>query len=98
LAASKLRLLPSAADASLIQSQNEAEAILIEARANAQAIEKRNAALAGAGGKTMVKLAIAEAMIGKRIILVPSKGANIQTLDVNQIVNKLTLDKALPKK
>ncbi len=86
-----------AADASLVQSQNEAEAILIEARANAQAIEKRNAALAGAGGKTMVKLAIAEAMMGKRIVLVPSKGANIQTLDVNQIVNKMAADKAVSR-
>lgn len=87
-----------AADSSLIQSKNEAEAILIEAKANAQAIEKRNEALAGAGGKTMVKLAIAEAMLGKRIILVPSKGANIQTLDVNQIVNKLAIDKAVRDK
>lgn len=86
-----------AADSSLIQSSNEAEAILIEARANAKAIEARNAALSGAGGKTMVKLAIAEQMAGKRIILVPSKGANIQTLDVNQIVNKLAADKAVKK-
>lgn len=85
------------ADSSLIQSTNEAEAILIEARANAKAIEARNAALSGAGGKTMVKLAIAEAMVGKRIVLVPSKGANIQTLDVNQIVNKLAADKAVKK-
>ena len=87
-----------AADSSLIQSSNEAEAILIEARANAQAIEKRNAALAGAGGKTMVKLKIAEALQGKRIILVPSaKGANIQTLDVNQLVTRVAVDKALNK-
>jgi regulator of protease activity HflC (stomatin/prohibitin superfamily) len=84
-----------AADSSLIQSQNEAEAILIEARANAQAIEKRNAALAGAGGKTMVKLKIAEALAGKRILLVPAKGANIQTLDVNQLVNSYTANKVM---
>jgi regulator of protease activity HflC (stomatin/prohibitin superfamily) len=84
-----------AADSSLIQSSNEAEAILIEARANAQAIEKRNAALAGAGGKTMVKLKIAEALQGKKIVLVPSgKGANIQTLDINQLVTKYAVDKA----
>jgi regulator of protease activity HflC (stomatin/prohibitin superfamily) len=85
------------ADSTLIQKQNEAEAILIEAKANAQAIEKRNQALAGAGGKTMVKLKIAEALQGKRIVLVPSKGANIQTLDVNQLVNKLAADRAVSR-
>ena len=82
------------ADSSLVQSQNEAEAILIEARANAQAIEKRNEALAGAGGRTMVKLKIAEALSGKRIVMLPAKGANIQTLDVNQLVGKIAADKA----
>ena len=82
------------ADSSLVQSQNEAEAILIEARANAQAIEKRNEALAGAGGRTMVKLKIADALIGKRIVMLPAKGANIQTLDINQLVGKIAADKA----
>ena len=82
------------ADSSLVQSSNEAEALLIEARANAQAIQKRNEALAGAGGRTMVKLKIAEAMIGKRIVVVPSKGASIQTLDINQLVGKIAADKA----
>lgn len=90
----KLAQVKLDADSTLVQNQNEAEAILIEARANAQAIEKRNQALAGAGGKTMVKLKIAEALQGKRIVLVPSKGANIQTLDVNQLVNKLAADRA----
>lgn len=83
------------ADSSLVQSQNEAEAILIEARANAQAIEKRNEALAGAGGRTMVKLKIAEALVGKRILVLPTKGANIQTLDVNQLVGRIAADKAI---
>ena len=82
------------ADSSLVQSQNEAEAILIEARANAQAIEKRNEALAGAGGRTMVKLKIADALIGKRIVMLPAKGANIQTLDINQLVGNITAGKA----
>lgn len=82
------------ADSSLVQSQNESEAILIEARATAQAIQKRNEALAGAGGRTMVKLKIAQAMVGKRIVVLPSKGANIQTLDINQLVGKLAADKA----
>lgn len=86
------------ADSALVQSQNEAEAILVEAKASAQAIEKRNAALSGAGGRTMVKLKIAEALQGKRIVLVPSgRGATVQTLDVNQLVQKMAADKALAK-
>ncbi len=93
----KLNQVKLDADSTLFQKQNEAEAILVEARARAQAIEKTNQALAGAGGKTMVKLRIAESLKGKRIILVPSKGANIQTLDVNQLVNKLAADRALSK-
>ncbi|MBL9037648.1 MAG: hypothetical protein JNG84_03935, partial [Archangium sp.] len=76
------------ADATLIQAKNEAEAILTEAKARAQGTEKENAALGGAGGRTMVKLRIAEALQGKRIVLVPSgKGANLQTLDVNQLIS-----------
>jgi regulator of protease activity HflC (stomatin/prohibitin superfamily) len=75
------------ADATLIQSMNEASAILTEAKARAQGTEKESAALGGAGGRTMVKLRIAEALQGKRIVLVPSgKGANMQTLDVNQLI------------
>jgi regulator of protease activity HflC (stomatin/prohibitin superfamily) len=93
----KLNQVKLDADSTLFQKQNEAEAILVEARARAQAIEKTNQALAGAGGKTMVKLRIAESLKGKRIILVPSKGANIQTLDVNQLVNKIAADRALSK-
>jgi regulator of protease activity HflC (stomatin/prohibitin superfamily) len=77
-----------AADAQLIKAKNNAEAILTEAKAKAQGIEKENAALGGAGGRTMVKLKIAEAIQGKRIVLIPSgKGANLQTLDINQLIS-----------
>lgn len=86
------------ADAALIQAQNEAEAILVEAKAKAQGIEKENAALSGTGGRTMVKLRIAEALQGKRLIFVPGgKGAAIQTLDVNQLIQYHAADKALSK-
>lgn len=75
------------ADALLVKAKNEGEAILAESQARAQGIEKENAAMAGAGGRTMVKLRIAEALQGKRIVMVPaSKGANLQTLDVNQLI------------
>lgn len=83
------------ADATLVQSKNEAEAILTEAKARAQGTEKENAALGGAGGRTMVKLRIAEALQGKRIVLVPSgKGANMQMLDVNQLITAVAARKA----
>ena len=76
------------ADANLIRAKNEGEAILTEAKARAQGIEKENAALAGAGGRTMVKLRIADALKDKRIVLVPAgKGANLQTLDINQLIS-----------
>ncbi len=86
-----------AADAQLVQSKNEGEAQLAEAKSRASGIEKENAALAGAGGKTMVKLRIAEAMQGKRIVLVPAgKGANLQTLDVNQLIGAAAARKLMP--
>jgi regulator of protease activity HflC (stomatin/prohibitin superfamily) len=76
-----------AADAQLVKSKNEGTALLTEAKTRAQGIEKENAAMGGAGGKTMVKLRIAEALQGKRILLVPTgKGANLQTLDINQLI------------
>ncbi len=83
------------ADAALIKAKNEAEAIIAEARSRAQGIEKENAAMAGAGGRTMVKLRIADALKGKRIVMVPSgKGANLQTLDVNALITSIAAQKA----
>lgn len=74
-------------DSQLFESQKKAEALLAEKKANAQAISKRNEALAGAGGKTMVKLRIAEALAGKQIIFLPSgSGGNLQTLNVNALL------------
>jgi regulator of protease activity HflC (stomatin/prohibitin superfamily) len=86
------------ADATLIQSRNEAEAIIAEAKARAQGIEKQNLAMAGTGGRTMVKLRIADALEGKRIVLVPGgKGANLQTLDVNQLISNVAASQVLRK-
>lgn len=44
-----------------------------------------NNALAGAGGEAIVKLRIAEAIQGKRIMLLPVSegGMNLKTTDVN---------------
>lgn len=84
------------ADAQLVKAKNEAEAILAEAKARAQGIEKESAALGGAGGRTMVKLRIAEALTGKRIVLVPAgKGAALQTLDLNQLLSAQVAQRAV---
>jgi len=76
-------------DAEFFQAQKRAEAILAEKKAQAQAIQKDNEAMAGAGGKTMVKLKLAEAMAGKEIVFLPSGGQggmNMQTLNLNALL------------
>ena len=47
-----------------------------------------NKALAGSGGEVMVKLKIAEALTGKKIILLPltSGGMDIKTTNINKIL------------
>ena len=76
-------------------------AILAEARSKAQGIEKENEALGGAGGRTMVKLKIAEALQGKRIVFMPSgKGSTLQTVDMNQLMSQFAVthaEKGAPK-
>jgi len=45
-------------------------------------------AMSGAGGRTMVKLRIAEALKGKRIVQFPTSDSaiNLQQLDVNRFL------------
>jgi regulator of protease activity HflC (stomatin/prohibitin superfamily) len=75
-------------DADYYKAQREAEAILAEKRAAAKGIEKQNAAMSGSGGRTMVKLRLAEALEGKQILFVPSggKGGALQTMNVNDLI------------
>ena len=72
----------------------EAQATLAEKTANAKGIQKLKAAMSGAGGRTMVKLRIAEALKGKRIVLFPtSDGAmNLQKTDVNEFLKTMGID------
>lgn len=76
------------ADAELYRAQREAEAILTERKAHAKGVEKQNTALAGAGGRAMVKLKVAEALANKQILFVPGggKGGGLQTLNVNDLL------------
>ena len=82
------------ADAYFEAKKLEAEAILAEKSANAKGVQKKKEAMSGSGGKTMVKLKIAEKLKGKRIILFPtSDGAmNIQRTDVNQFLETMGID------
>ena len=76
------------ADAYFEQQTQVAEAVLIEGKALAEGVSKMNEALAGAGGETMIRMAIAEALLGKRILLLPVGGGGIdlRTTDVNALL------------
>ena len=71
----------------------EADAIVAEKAARAQGITKMKEAMSGAGGRTMVKLRIAEALKGKRIVLFPTSDSaiNLQQTDVNRFLESAGL-------
>jgi regulator of protease activity HflC (stomatin/prohibitin superfamily) len=81
-----------AADANFVQSQKQAEAIVAERKAHAEAVRKQNEALAGGGGKALVKLRIAEALAGKQLVFLPTgkNGVGVQTLNLNQLLGALS--------
>jgi regulator of protease activity HflC (stomatin/prohibitin superfamily) len=83
----KVERIRIGADRALYENERTAKALLAEATARAKAIEKQNKAMSGAGGRTAVKLRIADALAGKPILIVPAAtGTNIQKLDVTRIV------------
>ena len=67
-----------------------AEAIKTEGIAEAKGITEMNKAMASAGGEALVKLRIAEAIQGKKIILLPVSegGMNLKTTNINSIDEK----------
>ena len=84
------------ADGSFIRLEQNAKAILAETHARALAIAERNKALAGSGGRTLVMLRFAEALKGKKILLLPMgsrSGVGVQTLNVNELM-KAVLSKS----
>ncbi len=85
------------ADADFFSAQREAEAIVAERRAHAQGVAKQNAALSGAGGKTMVKLKVAEALAGKQLIFLPG-GGKLQTLNVNDLISRFAAADTIERK
>ena len=66
-----------------------AEAIKTEGIATAKGIQEMNKAMEGSGGEALVKLQIAEAIQGKRIVLLPISegGMNLKTTDINRLIN-----------
>lgn len=79
------------ADVYLEQQQLLAKAIKAEGIADAKGIREMNNALAGSGGEAIVKLKIAEALVGKKIILLPVSegGMNLKTTDINRLIETL---------
>ena len=80
-------------EADVYQEQQEllAKAIQAEGIAEATGIQEMNNALAGSGGEAIVKLRIAEAIQGKRIMLLPisEDGMNLKTTDINRLIETL---------
>ncbi|HPO12679.1 MAG TPA: SPFH domain-containing protein [Candidatus Hydrogenedentes bacterium] len=75
------------ADAAFKQEEKRAEAIRAEGQADAAGIRKMNEALAGSGGESVVKLAIAQAMQGKKIMLVPmGEGFDVRSTNINDLL------------
>jgi regulator of protease activity HflC (stomatin/prohibitin superfamily) len=87
------------ADADYFRAQREAEAILAEKKAKAKGVEKTNQAMSGAGGRTLVKLAVADALKGKQIVFLPggAKGSALQTLNINELLSKFAYVEASKK-
>ena len=78
------------ADSYLTARKTEAGAILFEGKKIAEAVRKERLAMIGSGGSAKVKLAIAKALQGKRIVLVPTNGAGtVKTMDLNELLNKI---------
>jgi regulator of protease activity HflC (stomatin/prohibitin superfamily) len=84
------------ADAYFQQQTNLAAATIAEGEAEAAAITKMREAMNNEGGLIQVKMAIAESLRGKRILMVPIGNANafnLQTLDLNDILRQAGLTK-----
>jgi regulator of protease activity HflC (stomatin/prohibitin superfamily) len=76
------------AEANYKQEEKTAEAIRLEGQAEAEGIRKMNEALSGAGGEAVVKLAIAEALSGKKIMLVPmGEGFDVRSTNINGLLD-----------
>ena len=86
-----------AAEAYFQQQTNLAAATIAEGTAEAVAIKKMREAMMNEGGLIQVKMAIADSLRGKRIVMLPTGNANafnLQTMDINDILKQLGVTKA----
>ncbi|MGE0822526.1 MAG: SPFH domain-containing protein [Candidatus Binatia bacterium] len=83
------------ADAYYEKQQRMAEAIAAEGVAEAKGIAEMNKALTGSGGEVMVKLKVAEALAGKKILLLPlaGSGMDIKTTNINRLLEAYGIQK-----
>ncbi|MEI6780510.1 MAG: prohibitin family protein, partial [Verrucomicrobiota bacterium] len=85
------------ADAYYQQQTNLAAATLAEGTAEAASIKKMREAMMNEGGLIQVKMAIADSLRGKKIVMIPTGSANsfnLQTLDINEILKQLGVTKS----
>jgi regulator of protease activity HflC (stomatin/prohibitin superfamily) len=84
------------ADAYFQQQTNLAAATIAEGTAEAASITKMREAMMNEGGLIQVKMAIADSLRSKRIVMIPTGNANsfnLQTLDLNDILRQLGVTK-----
>jgi regulator of protease activity HflC (stomatin/prohibitin superfamily) len=84
------------AEAYFQQQTNLATATIAEGEAEAASIMKMREAMSNEGGLIQVKMAIADSLRGKRIVMIPMGNANafnLQTLDLNDVLRQAGLVK-----
>ncbi len=75
------------ADAIFFERERQAAAIVAEKKARAEGLQAQARALSGAGGKAMVKLKVAEALMGKKIVFLPAGGGtDLRSTDMNALL------------
>jgi len=76
------------ADTYYEQKLRIAEAVIAEGKSQAEAIQKMNEALLGAGGEAIIKMELANALRDKRIVMVPMGGnsLDLRTMDINKVM------------
>lgn len=79
------------ADAAYFERDRRAQARLAEARATAEGLKAKAKALAGSGGRNMVKLKVAESLAGKPILFMPAGGTDLRTTNMNDLLDKFGL-------
>lgn len=80
----KFNMAKIESDAYLARKSEEANGIIAQKQAEAKGILELAKAMEGAGGSMIVKQRVADALNGKRIIMIPSDGKAIATIDLNR--------------